>query len=129
MSFLYDYGAAAAIAGVCSLLAWLFGGTVASALLPTIPWAIVIMAEFALCFPQRHSGETTYEARLRVWRAIRPVYCLSFSNLFNKHYASGGWVYSAVDEKEGFTPDHRYYQIGFIPMAGFTMMGNVTLRF
>ena len=22
-----------------------------------------------------------------------------------------------------------YYQIGFIPMAGFTMMGNVTLRF
>lgn len=71
MSFLYDYGAAAAVAGVCSLLAWLFGGTVASALLPTMPWAIVIMAEFALCFPQRHSGETTYEARLRVWRAIR----------------------------------------------------------
>jgi len=54
---------------------------------------------------------------------------LSFSNLFNKHFANGGWVYSAVDEKEGFTPDHRYYQIGFIPMAGFTMMGNVTLRF
>ena len=22
-----------------------------------------------------------------------------------------------------------YYQIGFIPMSGFTMMGNVTLRF
>ena len=71
MSFLYNYGAAAAVAVVCSLLAWLYGGTVASALLPTMPWAIVIMAEIALCFPQRHPGETTYEARLRVWRSIR----------------------------------------------------------
>ena len=57
------------------------------------------------------------------------VFGLNFSNLFNKRYANGGWVYSAVDEGSGFTPDNRYYQIGFIPMAGFTMMGNVTLRF
>ena len=54
---------------------------------------------------------------------------LNFNNLFNKRYAASGWVYSALDEKDGFTPDHRYYQIGFIPMAGFTMMGNLTLRF
>jgi len=54
---------------------------------------------------------------------------LNFNNLFNKRYAASGWVYSAIDEKDGFTPDHRYYQIGFIPMAGFTMMGNLTLRF
>jgi iron complex outermembrane receptor protein len=57
------------------------------------------------------------------------VFSLNFSNLFNKRYANGGWVYSAVDEGSGFTPDNRYYQIGFIPMAGFTMMGNVTLCF
>jgi len=57
------------------------------------------------------------------------VFGLNFNNVFNKHYAANGWVYSALDEKDGFTPDNRYYQIGFIPMAGFTMMGNVTLRF
>ncbi|MBQ8065189.1 MAG: TonB-dependent receptor plug domain-containing protein [Prevotella sp.] len=54
---------------------------------------------------------------------------LHLNNLFNKRYAASGWVYSALDEKDGYTPDHRYYQIGFIPMAGFTMMGNLTLRF
>lgn len=63
------------------------------------------------------------------WGVREAVIGLSFNNLFNKRYANGGWVYSAVDEKDGFTPDHRYYQIGFMPMAGFTMMGNVTLRF
>ena len=57
------------------------------------------------------------------------VFGLNFSNLFNRHYASGGWVYSAVYASGGHSNDNRYYQIGFIPMAGFTMMGNVTLRF
>lgn len=54
---------------------------------------------------------------------------LSMSNLFNKRYAASGWVYSAISEGSGFTADHRYYQLGFVPMAGFTMMGNLTLRF
>ena len=54
---------------------------------------------------------------------------LNFSNLFNRHYAAGGWVYSAIYASGGHTNNNRYYQIGFIPMAGFTMMGNVTLRF
>ncbi len=57
------------------------------------------------------------------------VFGLNFSNVFNRRYAASGWVYSAVAESYGHTPDNRYYQIGFIPMAGFTMMGNVTLRF
>ena len=57
------------------------------------------------------------------------VFGLNFSNLFNRHYAAGGWVYSAVYASGGHTNDNRYYQIGFVPMAGFTMMGNVTLRF
>ncbi len=51
------------------------------------------------------------------------------NNIFNHHYAASGWVYSAICESDGFTADHRYYQIGFIPMAGFTAMGSVTLRF
>jgi len=54
---------------------------------------------------------------------------LNLHNLFNHHYASSGWVYSAIAESYGHSNDNRYYQIGFIPMAGFTAMGHLTLRF
>jgi iron complex outermembrane receptor protein len=57
------------------------------------------------------------------------VFGLNFNNLFNRRYAANGWVYSAICDSYGHPNDNRYYQIGFIPMAGFTMMGNVTLRF
>ena len=57
------------------------------------------------------------------------IFGLNFSNLFNKHYAASGWVYSAIYASGGHPNDNRYYQIGFIPMAGFTMQGNVTLKF
>ena len=57
------------------------------------------------------------------------VFGLNFNNIFNRRYAANGWVYSAIYESGGHGNDNRYYQIGFIPMAGFTMMGNVTLRF
>lgn len=54
---------------------------------------------------------------------------LNFNNIFNRRYAANGWVYSSIVEEYGHPNENRYYQIGFIPMAGFTMMGNVTLRF
>ncbi len=54
---------------------------------------------------------------------------VDFNNIFNRHYASSGWVYSAVSKESGYDLNHRYYQIGFIPMAGFTAMGNITLKF
>ena len=57
------------------------------------------------------------------------VFGLNFNNIFNQHYAASGWVYSAICESYGHPNDNRYYQIGFIPMAGFTMQGNITLRF
>ena len=57
------------------------------------------------------------------------IFGLNFNNIFNKHYAANGWVYSAIYASGGHDNDNRYYQIGFIPMAGFTMMGNLTLRF
>ncbi len=71
MRFLYDNAAAIAVAGVCSVFAWLYGGTVASALLPTIPWMLAFLFEMMLCFPQRYSGETTFDARRRVWRGMK----------------------------------------------------------
>ena len=57
------------------------------------------------------------------------IFGLNFNNVFNRRYAASGWVYSAIYESGGHSNDNRYYQIGFIPMAGFTMMGNLTLRF
>ncbi len=57
------------------------------------------------------------------------VFGLNFNNIFSRRYAAGGWVYSAICESYGHTNDNRYYQVGFVPMAGFTMMGNVTLKF
>ena len=54
---------------------------------------------------------------------------VNFNNIFNKRYAASGWVYSAICDSYGHPNDNRYYQIGFIPMAGFNIMGNLTLRF
>ena len=28
-----------------------------------------------------------------------------------------------------YTVDNRYYQLGYVPMSGFTCMGNITLKF
>ena len=53
---------------------------------------------------------------------------MNANNIFNRHYAASGWVYSAI-LTDGHPNENRYYQIGFIPMSGFTMMGNVTVRF
>ncbi|MBO5632658.1 MAG: TonB-dependent receptor, partial [Aeriscardovia sp.] len=54
---------------------------------------------------------------------------LNLGNVFNAHYAASGWVYSTVAESYGHLPENRYYQIGFVPMSGFTAMGSLTLRF
>ena len=57
------------------------------------------------------------------------IFGLNFNNIFNRRYAANGWVYSAICDSYGHPNDNRYYQIGFIPMAGFNMMGSLTLRF
>ena len=57
------------------------------------------------------------------------VFGLSLNNVFNRRYAANGWVYSSILEDYGHPNENRYYQIGFIPAAGFTAMGSITLRF
>ena len=54
---------------------------------------------------------------------------VEMNNLFNARVAQSGWVYSAIYASGGHPDGNRYYQIGFIPVAGFTAMGHVTLRF
>ena len=68
----------------------------------------------------------TYKPQKYVKEAIFKVH---FNNIFNKRYAASGWVYSAIYESGGHPNDNRYYQIGFIPMAGFNVMANLTLKF
>ena len=53
----------------------------------------------------------------------------NFNNIFNQHFAQSGWVYSAIYAEGGHPNDNRYYQIGFVPAAGFTAMGSITLKF
>ena len=57
------------------------------------------------------------------------IFGLDLNNIFNARYAASGWVYSAVSAEYGFDLDNRYNQIGYIPTAGFTAMGSVSLRF
>lgn len=63
----------------------------------------------------------------KVFKSI--VIGADLNNVLNARVATNGWVYSAVDEKDGFTPDSRYYQIGFIPTAPFSALAHLTLKF
>ena len=56
------------------------------------------------------------------------IFGMNLNNIFNKRYASSGWVYSAIVGSD-YPVTNRYYQIGYVPMAGFTCMGNITLKF
>lgn len=71
MLFLYDNLVAFSIFALTSAYAWIYGGIQAQALLPTIPWITLIVSQVMICFPQRDLGESTYDARRRVWGNIR----------------------------------------------------------
>ena len=51
------------------------------------------------------------------------------NNLFSARVAQSGWVYSAICDSYDHPDEHRYYQIGFIPVAPLTVIGHITLRF
>ncbi len=53
---------------------------------------------------------------------------LDLNNIFNRRYASNAWVWSSIVGQKN-PNENRYYQIGYTPMAGFTLMGNITLKF
>ena len=72
----------------------------------------------------------SYTAQVRKAMGVKGVVLgLDFNNIFARRYATSGWVYSSIVEEYGHPNDNRYYQIGFIPAAGFTAMGNITLKF
>lgn len=57
------------------------------------------------------------------------IFGINLGNVFNRHYAASGWVYSCILDGNRHPNENRYTQIGFVPMAGFTLTGNITLRF
>lgn len=71
MLWLYDNVAVLTVALATSLVAWLFGGTRGDLLAQVAPWLFVITMEVLLFFPQRHRGESSMEARVRVWAALK----------------------------------------------------------
>ena len=54
---------------------------------------------------------------------------VNVNNIFDLHYAASGWVYSAIYASGGNPEGNRYTEIGYIPQAGTTAMGSITLRF
>ena len=71
----------------------------------------------------------TYTSKVKKVAPLHEVVLgLQFNNLFDAHYATSGWVYSAI-LSDTHPNENRYYQIGFVPMAGRTAMANLTLRF
>ena len=67
----------------------------------------------------------TYKPHKFVKEAIFKVH---FNNIFDKRYAASGWVYQTI-LGDLHPNDNRYYQIGYITMAGFNVMANLTLKF
>ena len=71
----------------------------------------------------------SYTLRLPKLSIHEAIVGFNVGNVFDAHVATSGWVYSSILEDYGHPNENRYYQIGFIPMAGRTVMGSVTLRF
>mgnify|MGYP002853208814 FL=1 len=71
----------------------------------------------------------SYTLRLPKLSIREAIVGLNVGNVFNARVATSGWVYSSILEDYGHPNENRYYQIGFIPMAGRTIMGSVTLKF
>lgn len=49
---------------------------------------------------------------------------VDFNNVFNSHYAASGYTWYGW-----YTGGQRYQALAYIPMAGFNVMGHLTLRF
>ena len=53
----------------------------------------------------------------------------SVGNIFNARFATSGWVYSSILDGYNHPDSNRYYQIGFVPVAGRTFMLGLSLKF
>lgn len=54
---------------------------------------------------------------------------LQINNLLNEEYETNGWVYTAISEASGYTPENRYKEDGYFTQAGTNVMASVTFKF
>ena len=59
------------VAATVATIGWVHGGTRGDLLNPVLPWLTVLMLEVSIAFPQRHHDETMFDARERVWSALK----------------------------------------------------------
>jgi iron complex outermembrane receptor protein len=71
----------------------------------------------------------SYTMSLPGLKVKEAVFGVRMGNVFNSHYATSGWVYSSILEGYNHPDSNRYYQIGFIPMAGRSLMGSLSVKF
>ena len=71
MRYLYNNIQVILIAFVVSSLAWMFGGTRGPLIVAVAPWLLLVLAEIVFFLPQRHEKESIYDARDRVWDAMK----------------------------------------------------------
>lgn len=70
----------------------------------------------------------TWNVAQRVVGLKEVVFGVNLNNIFDRHYASSGWAYSAI-VGDKYPEAKRYYQLGYVPMAGFTAMAHISLKF
>jgi O-antigen ligase len=68
-----------------AVVSWMFGGTIGPLMTNVVPWLSIILLQGMICFPQRRSGETTGQARARVWSGLKKdaltYVCIAFAAL------------------------------------------------
>ena len=120
MRFVCDNLAVIFVAALTSLLAWLYGGTRTDVIVTSVPWMLLFMFELILVFPQKARGETTGDARERVWSAMKkdPLVwtALGFLALMAIPFANNGLCVNCDRDliALGHSPEPP---VGFIPFC------------
>ena len=77
------------------------------------------------CFSQTNiSANYTFNLGKRLLGLKQIVLGADFNNIFNRHYASNGYVYYSW-----YYGGKRTSTLAYTPMAGFSCMGHITLKF
>ena len=66
MRWFFDNIPVVLVAMMVAVIGWLFGGTRSDVLISTVPWLMLFLLETIIAFPQKASGETSYEARVKM---------------------------------------------------------------
>ena len=85
--------------------------------------------DFSLPCYSQSDVSFNYTSKVKKALGIKQVTLgLDFNNIFSRRYAASGFVWSNAIGY-GYTMENRFKQVAYIPMAGFTCMAHLTLKF